>query len=416
MVTKSRPRSARSKSYYVNYEENDHDLTVPVRNTNLTWTDSHTGVDNPYWRAQIRNGGNATTAAQGQRIEISGIDGGMLLFEGKQRSSLSQPWHARRSEGYGDFFDTTIPPDPSGIGTSTADSTARSDFLANCREARTEFQGGTFFGELGEAIRMVKRPAKAIRDLIDSYVRLAKKRANRYRGDKDRADKAVARTWLEYSYGWRPLTHDVQDALDALTTLKYRDFIVVKGKGQTSATAFGSEFGHAYDLVTVNFRNRLDSIAQVRYKGAMQATAYDSTTRKLETWGFSPDNFIPTVYNLIPFSFLVDYFSNVGDVIDGMSLRRVNLRWGCKTVRQVNQTTPDAVRTIYPTYNDQFHKDFSLRIFSRGNGIRRRTRFTRSSVAGVDVSLMDITFRIPGVQDPRKWINLAALGRSRTAW
>jgi hypothetical protein len=48
-------------------------------------------------------------------------------------------------------------------------------------------------------------------------------------------------------------------------------------------------------------------------------------------FGFSPEAFVPTLWELAPWSFLVDYFVNIGDILSGWSYGRTNLGWSNTT-------------------------------------------------------------------------------------
>jgi hypothetical protein len=135
--------------------------------------------------------------------------------------------------------------------------------------------------------------------------------------------------------------------------------------------------------------------------------------RELENWGFSPDNFVPTIYNLIPWSFLVDYFSNIGDVIDAMSIRNVGLAWGCKTTRQQVDWRIDYAQPVAVATDPNFFKDIRVETFTRKDPVSKATVFSRERISDVTVGVTDISFRIPGVDNPRKWLNIAALASLR---
>jgi hypothetical protein len=43
--------------------------------------------------------------------------------------------------------------------------------------------------------------------------------------------------------------------------------------------------------------------------------------------GFDPLQIIPTAWELLPWSFLIDYFSNIGDVLETAVVSRSNIAW-----------------------------------------------------------------------------------------
>lgn len=63
----------------------------------------------------------------------------------------------------------------------------------------------------------------------------------------------------------------------------------------------------------------LEAEGKVMYRAYCDWTssaAFGSAERLIELSGFRPDRFVPTLYELLPWSWLVDYVSNLGTVID----------------------------------------------------------------------------------------------------
>lgn len=292
---------------------------------------------------------------------------------------------------------------------TNADKTARLKWLAKYREARTTFQGGTFFGELGETIRMLSSPAKALRQGITNYALSAKKRAGLGKTLKQ-ANRAVAETWLEYSYGFRPLVSDIQDAAKLLNSQpdRYRIPITATATEDVSVERIKDIYQNGH-LRYITLLSRTGSVS-VRYKGAVDA-GFNHAPSFAEQTGFNLSNFAPTVWNLIPYSFLVDYFTNIGKMIDGASLGTVSLAWGCLTTRKNSRVNVEHCDIDWDYVKNNNLKNASGHASAQFSA--EHTDFSRQNVPSISVSLMDFQFRVPGVEST-KWLNIAALASLRS--
>jgi hypothetical protein len=377
----------------------------------VTWQDSFSGVSVPNYRRLIRRGADATSPAGGYRFfnkHVSG-GGGYYTMDG----NVVDP----KDTGHVTFSGVAIPnasvPDaPSVIGLdfSSLDAAARVEFLSQVRAARTGFQGGTFLGELREALHMIRHPAQAIRTGLNVYHKVVSKRLRGVRVGR-LAGRIASEAWLEYNFGWRLLAQDVRGAVNNLDHVrnfymkvinvrKTNDFALPSTKAASSVNA----------LQFFAWCNRTAKMA-VRYKGAVSCE-FSRPPSQIESWGLNTSNFVPTVYNLIPYSFVVDYFTNLGDLIDGMSLGKVNLSWGCRTLWAEGRTDVGGLQVTNPaSYVPPVYRAANV----SGGSItaKRSTSFSRSDVASVDVGLSDLHFHIPGFES-RAWINLGALAALRT--
>jgi len=128
--------------------------------------------------------------------------------------------------------------------------------------------------------------------------------------------KSLASNWLELQYGWKPLLSDVDASMRILADYltKARNFQEVRGSAfvgkETSYPKFGPlattpHVGHEYDrrLYSVRFG--------VRYK-------VDSPTYNLlSQFGFT--NPINLAWEILPYSFVVDWFLPIGPYLESMS-------------------------------------------------------------------------------------------------
>jgi len=180
--------------------------TTPITSVsgrNLVSTDSATYGTNPNWRKQVRLNQNATTSLDGELYQQRQVIREADVFCMKTNKKASDPtgtyydvYHFGLVSSY--HMDSTI--NPSSVSTSLANNLAKAAFLKKLIKSQRTFQGGVFLGELREALHMLRRPAKSLRESINSYHRTAKKRARKELTPK-RKNRAVRDTWLEYQYG-----------------------------------------------------------------------------------------------------------------------------------------------------------------------------------------------------------------------
>jgi hypothetical protein len=72
---------------------------------------------------------------------------------------------------------------------------------------------------------------------------------------------------------------------------------------------------------------KLTEIEIIRYRGAVKAQAATTASDRLARFGFTPSEFIPTAWEILPWSFLVDYFLNIGDLLSASVTDTSNVAW-----------------------------------------------------------------------------------------
>jgi hypothetical protein len=370
-----------------------------------TSTDTKVGSKNPNWKANIRR-----VVQAGSAYSRSGTSYGFVTgnITGRYRIDFHQSTVTDTMTG-ALFLDNgpslpVMPPLPN------LDVGAKTEFLSKCRQTYRAFQGGVFLGELAETIRMIARPGAALRTGISAYLADTKK-VGRRTSFTDRG-RILTKTWLEHSYGWRPLISEIDAGMAALASTSHLIPEVIAGVGKT--TFYGDRVVRTTNppgsFVAYNaaFMQRTD--ASVRYLGAV---AWESENRARDWkshWGLSVSDFYPTVWNLIPYSFIVDYFSNIGAVIDASSFGSVGLRWGVRSSRVKSYIDMAPLGGFFSSSSAlnprRITASLALTPLSTWT-------FSRSLIDNVTVGLGDIQFRVPGVTDWRKWANLSALAIER---
>lgn len=363
-------------------------------------TDTFSGGDNPHWREFIKQHRDATTPASGSRTTISLANGTAY----RRRKYFGNPNVIIYEQATGHLYPGfPIPPSPDGQSESHADTQARLKFLQQYRSRRTAFQGGTFFGELRETLEMLRSPTKALRKGIDQYAKAARRAASKAGRLPKKRNSALVDTYLEYSYGWRPLFGDIQDAAE-LVRHSQRTYLEDMNAEYRENTAVDlGTFTEQENALAWKGQQRTEYSVSVRYKGAVLAETPEPSFA--EFVGFSPSNFVPTVWNLIPYSFLVDYFTNIGTVLDSMSLGRVNLAWGVRTVRKESRFVASGF-TANMTPDQYLLSQYVI----SPDYVASKVSFVRTGLAAeVEAGLSDISFRLPGCDSPWKWLNIAGL-------
>lgn len=360
------------------------------------------------WKTVIRNGGNATTVFDGTIRELRTTYGDAWM-EVWNNLAYNQINHYRTSgwmytlTGWGDLDTRWMPSDME----TSANDQALLFLYRRIRSERTKMQGLTFLGEGREALRMLKSPVRALRQGLSNYIgALSKRKVPRMKTAQ--AKKVLADTWLEYSFGWAPLLNDIGNAIIA-----YQSFLAKTHNQRISATGkqelqvYSGDIPSAYGQIPV-IGSRLDFWrCTVRYTCGLKAITYGSELEEgMDKFGLTLKQFIPTAWELLPWSFLIDYFANIGELIEAAVTNTSDVTWICKTVRK------ERVQVTTYRLNDEQIKA-SLTLYRGSGGSPGYTAQTFRTVARrplTSVPFPSFQVRLPGSN--LQIANLAALAAS----
>jgi len=372
----------------------------------LTVTSSRTGERNPSYRWQISRGENATTALSGTRQSASFKTGqfGLVTINPAVNGS-------RIVLDLINWAPTPSLPNVPSVSLTTADNIASMKFYKHARKRLTKFRSLEFFGELGETLLMIRNPAKALRNAVTVFAkRDLKKGLKGIRGPLHKRVKIRRRIWqdiwLEAVFGWTPLFNDIYDATkayDALTAMP-RPFIMVSSKGEdetggdvTISTIGLGPYGQKGRLCEKTFQTAL-----VKYYGVLW-TGDSSLPDASRIVGLRAHDLALAVYELTPWSFLIDYFTNIGDLISEASFHKALIRWVSKsTVRSRKYEAVATSSMVEQTLSNVVSVSGSVAKF-------HSERSEVSRIPAVAYPTTSFSWQIPGMS--KKWINIAALLR-----
>lgn len=363
----------------------------------------------PDWRARIRSSLSATTILSGERYAFSASRSGHLQVRHTSTVSGEEQYFEYDIQGELALFNQFLE-DPGSTLISSIKNQVIERAVQKIKGANTTLRGAVVLGESAKTVRMINSRSKKLHDGMFSYLNALRKRTRAI--PKGRIPKTVADTWLEYQYGWAPLVSDIDDGAKALSEINYykppRIRISVASEGFENKTDmdFTSErrLGPiSYEISTSNKRRY-----GCKIYGVVTCRPLAEPGQYLQTIGLKLDDFLPTLWELIPYSFLVDYFSNVGSLIDSYALNTSQIGWLNIGERFGNEitVTPANVNFDPPTGDAKE----SMKISALGSPFyMSRERVSRDSMP-IEGLIPSLRFRLPGTTT--KWLNIAALATS----
>lgn len=333
----------------------------------ITAVRTRTGVSLPKFKTIIRNGGSATTPLTGTYDGFN-LSGRTNVSYDLQHADGS--WAKRSVKGdvalyhYRKYADgSPLPPPVSGSG--TAENRARQRFFKKLREVQVQVSGPTFLGELREAVQMIRRPAAAIRESQERYFRAMKQWRGAHRPPttpnqkwkwRKELEKVAGGLWLEQSFGWKPLLNDIEQgvlAYERLTPPIVDSILINVGDSDSEdlykgLVAEGTNYFTNKNIDGCVFDSAILGAKQsrtVRYRGRVTGTTEAPTwERGLDLFGFTPSEFVPTAWELLPWSFLIDYFANIGNLLTNSVTRTSGVNW----VNRTERNTISLSMALYP--------------------------------------------------------------------
>jgi len=366
-----------------------------------------TGGGVPNWRRVIAEGGNATTSMSGLKIEHdhrpAQLGYGIQL---KSHLGGTPTYGYRDIQASGPYIRASAEDpsqDPDGV--IQADNRARTNYYSALAGVEATFKGQVLTGELREVLHSIRHPAQALRNGISTYLDYIKRYGQR-KGKFERP-KFVRDTWLEYAFGWRPLINDLEEGILAFYTSKWPKPLMkmVRASGSSNTIREGTpgyiNLGYGFHL---KWMHNYTWSHGVRYYGIYRSTGRGRSDPRV--YGFSPWEFVPTLWELIPYSFLVDYFTNVGDIVSSWSYRFLAADWVARGGRSSVTSITTGEEFYY--FADYYNAADYTHWMSGNPGSSRVTKTAIQRGTIDNIPLPSLQLEVPGMSST-KWINLVAL-------
>lgn len=250
-------------------------------------------------------------------------------FSSTQREITSLPGHFRTEQNYrgrgwklaskgeGDYAASYLLRDISLGRLPALPPLSDYDYLVTEAEAKARsgsWDIGTMAAEFGKTTELVRRAHHRTYNRAHDIVKNLKRR--------DRTLQNFSDAWLELRYGWRPLMYDIQAAEEAYLSLQ-------RGKEKLlRASASSSEDDETYvvkpESTVWNYGDSLDlagahiihNVVQTKTSLKVRAGVGHKRSFQNQTAFIDP---VTTAWELVPFSFVADWFINIGDNLTAFS-------------------------------------------------------------------------------------------------
>jgi len=323
--------------------------------TKLTYSNLRTGEKVPNWKEKIQKKLNATSVYSTSASRVERHKNGTVKMT--YRYATGYPDDVLEFTG----FQPVLISDVAHFATSTTavENEALMKIIKKVRAQRSHLNGLAFTGELREAIHGLRHPFELMRTQVHSHLgKLSKAKLSieKMPGTKRKQAwrEVIAGTWLETSFGLRPLIHDTKEIAEALSRFQFETPSLARL--QSKSTSLDHGWLRDYNGMSGRFLRYMREGDRITERTCTYSIGYEAVSRPagsvrslVEVLGFTPENFIPTLYELMPWSWLIDYFSNVGGMIEAGTTNESQVKWISKTVKIKTLDTwrfiPSAIET-----------------------------------------------------------------------
>jgi len=184
--------------------------------------------------------------------------------------------------------------------------------------------------------------------------------------------KTVHKSWLEYKYGWMPLLMDVENSAEFFAqqvvgrptrfSVKASEKVSKETSTDTKYTSYGSP--SALDATTSE-----KCVSTYQYKVKIWCELTNHTASELQQLGLANPALI--AWELVPFSFVFDWFLSVGSYLEGLTaLTGVNVIRALESHKVDSEflhSYPTTSHTSggYTYYTSGFSRSFKVRSYVR---------------------------------------------------
>jgi len=376
-----------------------------------------TGVANPYWKDQCRKGNNATTAMSAQNIfsERSFWSAYTIGKEYTNTGQLFTSWNISASGflQYGNPQALVSSADPSTV-TDVHNRCIRK-FIEEVNAARSsENLTGRSIKHFKHDVHSTLHPMSGIQSKISSYLTsLEKVSYGKLKGPS--LYSTITQAYLEFKFGVQPFVQDITDIVQdmVIRDRKRNPSVPVQATahktyvGSSGILAFGGNDPGFLAPLQPYLTRQITSVYSERMRGAVR-TGIDDNGKLgvIQDNRLLPEDWLPTAFSILPYAWMINYFTNIRDIIDAASFRYSNLVWGCFTTQDVTTIIFGDVGFSNPGYvlSPGFNSNYAT-VTSGGSATFRYTRTSRSLLTPASL-IPSFAFSIPTASTP--WLNMMA--------
>lgn len=211
-------------------------------------------------------------------------------------------------------------------------------FVDNLKTSQSEI--GAALGERHQSLDMIEKRSRQLYRAFKAIKRLRfgdLANALELKSLKRRPLKSAADALLEYRFGWAPLVKDVSNAVGTLTR-GLPSFLVkgtASGKGSWSNNPVKTGSGGLHVVEEHSLQYVCHWLLRARVRG------FDPNLSLANELGLV--NPVSVAWELVPFSFVVDYFVNVGEYLNGFTdLFGYEFAEQSRSIKQLGYSTDSA--------------------------------------------------------------------------
>lgn len=174
--------------------------------------------------------------------------------------------------------------------------------------------------EAGETIHMIRTV----------FLRLWKVVMDMYKAAKRLNIKATIDTlsdlWLEYRYGWRPFFGEVSSIAEQLSKVDPKGVLSARGFDKQSPIATTATLRSKYYIdsqTEIELEHTIEPLSDITTKSGFNYVNRPNSRNEdwKAIWGLDWQSIASTAWELVPFSFVVDMFLNIGSVLQARDVR-----------------------------------------------------------------------------------------------
>lgn len=379
-------------------------------------TRTRNGVTNPRWKDQTRQGVNATTAMSA--IDITEDRSFFSAYSigncySTATGGLTKFWNDV-SSGFL-TYPIGAPNQADSATISEVHNRCIAKFIDEVNAAQSsENLTGRSIKHFKHDVHSTLHPMSGIRSKIDSYLTsLEKVPYGKLKGPG--LYSTITQAYLEFKFGVEPFVTDISDIVSDMVIRDRKRNPSVPVQANAHKRYIGSNMQRSpSDLGFMGgpysaYQNELiTSTYSERIRGAVRTGVNDDGKLGIiQDNRLLPKDWAPTIFSILPYAWMVNYFTNIRDIIDAASFRYSDLVWACFT--RVDLTEFSFGNVGFHVLNRFAADPFEFQIFATdvegGNAYFTFRTITRTAISPSSL-VPTFAFSIPTSTTP--WVNMMA--------